>query len=107
MIELVVYQKADGTAPFRAWFDGLDRAAAEKVTTALQRMASGNLGDVKPVGSGVSERRIDWGAGYRVYFAKDGHRLVVLLGGGTKKRQQADIEDAQSRWADYKRRKGS
>jgi len=107
MIELIVYLEADGSSPFRTWLDGLDRPAAEKVTTALQRMANGNFGDVKPVGEGVSERRIDWGPGYRLYFAKDGNHLVVLLGGGTKRRQQADIEDAQSRWADYERRKGS
>ena len=60
--------------------------------------------DVKSVGAGVMERRIDWGPGYRVYFGRDGDRLIVLLGGGTKKRQQ-DIEEALTRWTDYKRRK--
>lgn len=67
---------------------------------------TGNLGDAKPVGEGVSERRIDFGPGYRVYFGQDGARLVVvLLAGGTKKRQQRDIDAAKTMWADYKHRK--
>jgi len=57
------------------------------------------------VGVGVSELRLDFGAGYRVYFGKDGKRLVILLAGGSKKRQQADIEAAHTLWAEYKRRK--
>jgi len=60
---------------------------------------------MKGVGSGVLEFRIDFGPGYRIYFGKDGERLVILLGGGTKKRQQQDIETALARWQDYKRRK--
>jgi putative addiction module killer protein len=107
MVEIVIYQEVDGDQPFTAWFDELERAAAGKVTAAIQRMAAGNFGDVKSVGGGVQERRIDWGPGYRVYFGRDSDRIVVLLGGGTKKRQQQDIEDALSRWTDYKRRRGS
>jgi putative addiction module killer protein len=107
MIELVAYQQADGTAPFETWLADLDRQAAAKVRVVLLRMQEGNFGDVKPVGGGVSERRIDWGPGYRLYFAQDGDRLVLLLGGGTKRRQQRDIADAQGRWADYKQRKGA
>jgi putative addiction module killer protein len=69
-------------------------------------MAQGNLGDVKPVGEGVSEHRIHWGQGYRIYFAMDGVDLVVLLGGSSsKKDQQKDIATAQERWRDYKKRK--
>jgi putative addiction module killer protein len=60
---------------------------------------------VKGVGAGVSESRIDFGPGYRIYFGKDGERIVILLGGGTKKRQQKDINDAIARWQDYKKRK--
>jgi putative addiction module killer protein len=75
------------------------------VTTALTRLAQGNFSNVKGVGSGVLEFRIDFGPGYRVYFGKDGDRLVILLGGGAKKRQQRDIETALARWQDYKRRK--
>jgi putative addiction module killer protein len=104
-LELRVYRDAEGREPFPVWFGELDRHSAAKVAVVLTRIAQGNLSEVKPVGAGVLERRIDWGPGYRVYFGRDGDRLVILLGGGTKKRQQRDIEDAQSRWADYKRRK--
>ena len=68
-------------------------------------MRLGNLSNAKGVGSGVQEYRIDFGPGYRIYFGRDGEMLVILLAGGTKKRQQADIATAQARWADYKRRK--
>jgi putative addiction module killer protein len=75
------------------------------VTIALIRIGQGNLSNVKGVGSGVLEYKIDFGPGYRVYFGKDGETIVILLAGGTKKRQQRDIEDAQVRWQDYKDRK--
>ena len=68
-------------------------------------MRLGNLSNSKGVGSGAQEYRLDFGPGYRIYFGRDGEMLVILLAGGTKKRQQADIETAQARWADYKRRK--
>ena len=105
MLQLVNYKTSEGREPFQHWFGDLDVHAAAKVTTALKRMAAGNLSEVKPVGSGVLERRIDWGPGYRVYFGRDGSRLVILLAGGTKQRQQQDIAVAQARWADFKRRR--
>ena len=73
---------------------------------ALTRLEQGNLSNAKGVGSGLLEYRIDFGPGYRVYFGRDGDELIVLVGGGTKKRQQRDIEAALARWQDYKRRKG-
>jgi putative addiction module killer protein len=72
---------------------------------AITRIGHGNFSNVKSVGAGVHECRVDFGPGYRVYFGKDGERLVILLGGGTKKRQQRDIADAVSGWQDYKNRK--
>jgi putative addiction module killer protein len=105
MIEVVQYEAADGACPFADWFEGLDARAAAKVRTAIARIETGNFGDVKPVGEGVSERRIDFGPGYRVYFGQDGQRLVVLLAGGTKKRQQRDIAQAKAYWRDYMQRK--
>jgi putative addiction module killer protein len=66
----------------------------------------GNFSAAKGVGGGIFELRYDFGPGYRVYFGKDGERLVILLGGGTKKRQQNDIEAAQELWQEYKRTKG-
>ena len=105
MIEIREYVDDRGRSPFGRWFDGLDAGAAAKVRTALARMESGNLSNVKGVGSGVLERRLHIGPGYRVYFARDGDTLIVLLGGGTKERQQRDIEDARDLWREYKRRK--
>ena len=102
---ILEYIDAGGDSPYRDWFEGLDAQAAAKVTVALTRMALGNLSNVKGVGAGVLEFRIDFGPGYRVYFGKDGDRLLILLAGGTKARQQKDIATAQKRWADYKNRK--
>ena len=105
VLELRYYLAGDGRSPFEEWFAGLDAAAAAKVTVAVARLEQGNLSNVKSVGEGVLEYRIDWGPGYRLYFGRDGNVLVILLTGGTKKRQQRDIEAAKAHWADYKRRK--
>ena len=105
MIDVREYIDASDHSPFANWFAGLTASAAAKVTTALTRIELCNLSNVKPVGAGVLEYRIDFGPGYRVYFGKDGDRLVILLGGGTKKRQQKDIMAAHLHWQDYKRRK--
>jgi putative addiction module killer protein len=95
----------DGKSPFEEWFGDLDATAAAKVSVALARVAQGNFSNVKGVGAGVLEYRIDWGPGYRIYFGRDGNLLVILLTGGTKKRQQRDIEFAQELWFDYKLRR--
>jgi len=79
--------------------------AAAKVAVALARLEQGNLSNVKTVGEGVLEYRIDWGPGYRIYFGRDDLALVILLTGGSKKRQQKDIEAAKAGWMDYKRRR--
>lgn len=105
MISLREYVDRDGRSPFARWFDRLDAQAAARVATALIRMEQGNLSGIKSVGTGVSEYRIDFGPGYRLYLGRDGEALVVLLGGGTKRRQRQDIETARDRWRDYKRRK--
>lgn len=104
-VEILEYLDAGGRSPYRDWFDGLDAQAATKVAVALTRMGLGNFSNAKGVGAGVQEYRIDYGPGYRIYFGRDGERLVILLAGGTKKRQQGDIATAQSRWADYKTRR--
>ena len=105
MIEIREYVDTEGRSPYAKWFDKLDARAAAKIATALVRLEQGNLSNVKGVGAGVRECRVDFGPGYRVYFGKDGDTLVILLGGGTKKRQQEDIEAAQDLWRQYKRRK--
>lgn len=104
---VVEYVAQDGTSPFGRWFEGLDGAAAAKVATALYRMEQGNLSNSKMVGKGVWEYRIDFGPGYRIYYGHDGPLVIVLLCGGTKKRQELDIRAAQGRWADYRIRRSS
>ena len=85
------------TAGFRAWIDGLaDRRAAERIAIRIARLRAGLLGDIKPVGGGVSELRIDHGPGYRVYLAQRGRTLVILLCGGDKASQRRDIRRAQA-----------
>jgi len=105
VIEVREYVDAEGGSPFGKWFAGLNAPAAAKVTTALEKLVRGNFSNVEPAGRGVSELKIDWGPGYRIYFGKDGESLVILLGGGTKKRQSSDIEIAKENWTTYKRRK--
>ena len=105
MIEIQEYVDKQGRSPFARWFNRLDAQAAAKVVTALVRMESGNLTNCKSAGAGVLECRIDFGPGYRVYFGRDGDDLIILLGGGTKTRQQKDINMAQDLWQEYKRRK--
>ncbi len=105
MVELREYVDSSGRSPFGKWFDDLDSHAAVKVTIALERIASGHKAAMKALGEGVSEYKIDFGPGYRIYFGRDGERLVILLAGGTKKRQQRDIENAKAAWKVYKMRK--
>ncbi len=104
-VEIREYLDNLGRSPFGRWFSTLDAPAAARVTTAIARIEQGNLSNVKGVGAGVFESRIHFGPGYRIYFGKDGDTLVILVGGGTKHRQSADIALAQRRWADYKQRK--
>jgi putative addiction module killer protein len=105
VIDVQEYIDEEGKSPFGKWFAGLNAPAAAKVTTALEKVAKGNFSNVEPAGSGVSEYKIDWGPGYRIYFGKDGETLVILVGGGTKKRQSSDIKTAREHWAEYKKRK--
>ena len=105
MLSVLEYLDRAGTSPFAEWFQTLDATAAAKVTSAVRRLELGNFSNVKGVSAGVFEYRIDFGPGYRVYFGKDGDAVVILLGGGTKKRQDRDIAITQERWADYKNRR--
>ena len=105
MVDIREYLDGAGQSPFAAWRSALNPEARAKVTTALYRIALGNFSNVRGVGLGVFECKINFGPGYRVYFGKDGAEIVVLLGGGTKKRQESDIQRAHERWADLKRQK--
>lgn len=104
-VEVLEYLDRGGHSPYADWFDSLSSPAAAKMAVASIRMSSGNFSKVKGIGSGVYEYVIDFGPGYRVYFGKDGEQLVILLGGGSKKRQQKDINRAIELWEDYKHRK--
>jgi putative addiction module killer protein len=105
MIEIVECLNAQGRSPYRDWFLSLDPQAAAIVTVAIERLADGNTSRVKAIGEGALEIRIDRGPGYRIYFGWDGTTLVVLLGGGTKRRQHRDIAVALALWRLYKARK--
>lgn len=97
---------ADGVAPFSKWLAGLrDGNARARIAKRLTRLRAGLMGDTKAVGGGVIELREDYGPGYRVYCARHGAMLIVLLAGGDKRTQQQDIERAQNYWQDWKRRK--
>ena len=102
MFELLHYQKKDGPDLFGLWLEGLkDRQAKARITARLLRLHNGNFGDCKPVGEGVWEQRIDWGLGYRVYYAIENKRVVLLCDGGDKRTQDADITRAIGRWKEW------
>jgi putative addiction module killer protein len=90
-----------GQSPFRHWLDQLDPAVRARVQARVLRFEAGNLGDHKSVGRGVWEARLPFGPGYRLYFRKDGPSLILLLLGGSKSTQRADIARAQQYWAAY------
>jgi putative addiction module killer protein len=104
LIRVEEYVREDGSNPYKKWFDSLDSQSAAKVTTAKLRLELGNTSSVKWF-AGMGECVIDWGPGYRIYLAKDGETLIVLFGGGTKRGQQRDIDQAKALLAEYKARK--
>jgi putative addiction module killer protein len=104
-MKIVEYLDGKGRSPFESWFQRINAQAAAKVTTALVRLEGGNTSNTESIGGGVYELKIDFGPGYRLYFGYDGPKVVILLAGGTKKRQDKDINTAKKRWADYKTRK--
>jgi len=105
VIEIHLYVDSSGRNAFERWFERQNDGTQARITTGLDRLERGNFSAAKGVGAGVYELRLDFGPGYRVYFGKDGEHLLILLGGGTKKRQQADIDTARALWKEYKQRK--
>lgn len=101
MLTIREYLDEGGRSPFRNWLSRLDRSTRARVQARIFRFELGNLGDHKQVGGGVWEARIAFGAGYRVYFGKNGRELVLLLLGGDKGTQRKDIARAQEYWATY------
>lgn len=103
-MEVQEYIREDGSSPYQKWFDGLGTQAAAKVTVAIARLELGNTSNIKWF-DGIGEYKINWGAGYRIYLAQEGKELIIIFGGGTKKKQQADINKAKQLYQEYKERK--
>ena len=104
MLEIRHYVDALGRNAFERWFEKLDGGTRARITVALDQVENGNFSTAKGIRN-IFELRLDFGPGYRIYFGKDGDTLVILLAGGTKDRQQNDIERAQALWREYKQRK--
>jgi putative addiction module killer protein len=104
--EIRLYQTRTGAVPFSVWFDSLqDIRTQQRIDARLARLRLGNLGDVKRVGEGIHELRLDFGPGYRIYFGQQGRTVIILLYGGDKSTQQRDIRKAKLFWADYMKRR--
>ncbi len=102
---LEMYVMPTGSVPFEEWVRGLrDVQARARLRARLARVRLGNLGDAHTVGEGVWELRIDYGPGYRVYYARSGPTTLLLLGGGDKTTQAGDIRQAQAFWTEYQQR---
>lgn len=105
MTELLRYQREDGSEPFSDWLNALrDKIAQARIRVRLRQIDAGNLGDCEPAGEGVTELRVHVGAGYRVYCGQHGKTVVILLCGGNKGSQAADIKRARMFWSEWKRR---
>jgi putative addiction module killer protein len=105
-VQVQLYIAQNGRTPFEEWLKRLkDRQARAKIQTRIIRLRLGNMGDAKAVGEGVQELRIDYGPGYRLYFGQGGSTTVLLLCGGDKGTQAADIKKAKEYWADYQQRR--
>ena len=103
---LLLYETATGEVPFEAWLRGLrDPQARARIRSRLARVRLGNVGDAHAIGSGLRELRIDYGPGYRVYYAHSGTATLLVLCGGDKTTQTADIRDARMSWAAYQQRR--
>ena len=105
MVEIREYIEESGNSPIAEWFNSLEAMTAARVDRRIRRMEQGNFANSRTVGKGVRELKIDFGPGWRVYYGRDGDKVVVLLGGGSKRGQSRDIRKAQDCWSDYKARK--
>jgi putative addiction module killer protein len=104
-IEIRQYVDRFGRNRFEEWFRSLEAGTRARIGVSLLRLGRGNLSNAKGVGAGLFELRLDFGPGFRIYFGRDGDKLVILLAGGSKKRQQNDIEIAAELWKEYKSEK--
>jgi putative addiction module killer protein len=101
--QIIFYTDRDGNEPFQLWLDALrDKQGRRRIINRLLRIQQGNYGDVEPIGEGLSELRLFFEPGYRVYFGEDAGNIVVILSGGDKSSQDSDIENAKAYWQEYK-----
>lgn len=100
-----IYQCKDGRQPYVDWEKSLDKAVRARIFARIDRLKLGNFGDHKIIGNGVSELRLSFGSGYRIYYGIDDDVVVILLCGGDKSTQNSDIKIAKKYWADYEGRK--
>jgi putative addiction module killer protein len=107
MVRIGYFTTVTGESPFAKWRETLDNVTRARVMLSVLRLEAGNFSTAKGVGAGLFELRLDFGPGYRVYFGRDGEELVILVGGGSKKREQRDIDSARLLWREYKRLKGT
>ncbi|MGL1889777.1 MAG: type II toxin-antitoxin system RelE/ParE family toxin [Reichenbachiella sp.] len=105
MITIDIYETKDGDRPFEKWLENLDREAQKRVLLAIGKLSDGNTGSLKSVGGGVHEIKLTFGNGFRVYLGREGQRIVILLHGGTKKRQSNDIAKAKKLWIECQKEK--
>ncbi len=106
LFKVLIYVTRNGKSPFQTWLENLkDKKGRYLIKTRIDRLEDGNLGDCKSLNGGVSELRIKFGPGYRVYFGKEDSRIILLLCGGDKSSQKNDVLKAKRYWEDYKERK--
>lgn len=100
--QIVIYANQHGYEPFAEWMDDLsDQQGKRRILQRLRRLEQGNYGDVAPIGDGLSELRMFFGSGYRVYFGEDAENIVIVLCGGDKSTQEKDIQNAKAYWKEY------
>lgn len=99
--EILTYEPLERKSPYLAWFDSLDVETVKRIDARLARVRAGNLGDYKALKRGIYELRFGFGPGYRIYFAREGRSVILLLGGGDKGSQSRDIETARELYAGY------
>ena len=102
--KLIDYETPNKECPFREWLNSLDNSVADRIDARLKRVALGNLGNVRVLGDGVSELKMTFGSGFRIYFGQSGNELIILLCGGDKSSQSDDIETAKKYWLDFQGR---
>jgi len=104
-LSIAEFKAANGKIPFREWLESLQIIDRATIDARIERLKQGNFGNYRSLGDGVSELKIDTGPGYRIYYGRQGNMLVILLCGGTKRTQKADIKTAKKYWKEFKEAK--